>query len=66
MAQDLKFTFSSVADAIARLYREEWGRIVGVLISLLGDFDLAEEASREAFSAAVEICISETLSKATG
>jgi RNA polymerase sigma-70 factor (ECF subfamily) len=42
-----------VAQAIADLYRTEWGRIVAILIRLLGDFDLAEEAAQEAFAAAV-------------
>jgi len=35
------------------LYRSEWGRIVATLIRLVGDFDLAEEAVQEAFTAAV-------------
>jgi RNA polymerase sigma-70 factor (ECF subfamily) len=39
---------------IAQIYREEWGRIVAILIRLLGSFELAEEAAQEAFSAAVE------------
>jgi RNA polymerase sigma-70 factor (ECF subfamily) len=43
-----------VADAIARLHREEWGRIVATLIRLLCDFDLAEDTAQEAFSAAVQ------------
>jgi RNA polymerase sigma-70 factor (ECF subfamily) len=51
--QDLNFT-ASVPDAITRLHREEWGRIVAVLIGLLSDFDLAEDTAQEAFSAAVE------------
>ena len=40
--------------AIARLHREDWGRIVAALIRILGDFDLAEDAAQDAFSAAVE------------
>jgi RNA polymerase sigma-70 factor (ECF subfamily) len=36
------------------LYRSDWGRIVAVLIRLLGDFDLAEEAAQEAFAVAVD------------
>ncbi len=42
------------SEAITRLLREEWGRIVAALIRMLGDFDLAEDAAQEAFSAAVE------------
>ncbi|MEH1826764.1 MAG: RNA polymerase sigma factor [Nostoc sp.] len=42
-----------VAQAIAALYRTEWGRIVAILIRLVGDFDVAEEAAQAAFTAAV-------------
>lgn len=45
---------SDVAQAIASVYRAEWGRIVAILIRLMGDFDLAEEAAQEAFAAAVK------------
>jgi RNA polymerase sigma-70 factor, ECF subfamily len=38
---------------IEQIYREEAGRILATLIRLLGDFDLAEEAVQEAFSAAL-------------
>jgi len=44
---------SDVAQAIASVYRTDWGRIVAILIRLIGDFDLAEEAAQEAFAAAV-------------
>ncbi len=40
--------------AVAAVYRTDWGRIVATLIRLVGDFDLAEEAAQEAFAAAVE------------
>lgn len=40
--------------AIDAVYRAGWGRIVATVIRLVGDFDLAEEAAREAFAAAVE------------
>jgi len=36
------------------VYRSDWGRIVATLIGLIGDFDLAEEAAQEAFTAAVD------------
>ena len=42
------------AAAVEALYRSDWGRIVATLISLFGDFDLAEEAAQEAFAAAVD------------
>jgi RNA polymerase sigma-70 factor, ECF subfamily len=43
-----------IASAVDALYRADWGRIVARLIRLTGDFDLAEEAAQEAFTAAVE------------
>jgi RNA polymerase sigma-70 factor (ECF subfamily) len=39
---------------IDSVYRSEWGRVVAALIRRFGDFDLAEEAAQEAFTAAVE------------
>jgi RNA polymerase sigma-70 factor (ECF subfamily) len=39
--------------AVEALYRSDWGRIVAALISLVGDFELAEEAAQEAFTAGV-------------
>jgi RNA polymerase sigma-70 factor, ECF subfamily len=42
------------AAAVESVYRAEWGRIVATLISLLGDFDLAEEYAQEAFAAALD------------
>jgi len=39
--------------SIEQIYREESGRILATLIRLLGDFDLAEEAMQEAFTAAL-------------
>jgi RNA polymerase sigma-70 factor (ECF subfamily) len=41
------------AAALEALHREEWGRIVAILIHQFGDFDLAEEAAQEAFAAAL-------------
>ncbi|HEX6443596.1 MAG TPA: sigma-70 family RNA polymerase sigma factor [Streptosporangiales bacterium] len=38
---------------IERVFREEYGRAVSVLVRLLGDIDAAEEAVQEAFTAAV-------------
>jgi len=39
---------------IERVFREEYGRAVAVLIRACGDIDLAEEAVQEAFTTAVE------------
>jgi RNA polymerase sigma-70 factor (ECF subfamily) len=45
---------TEVAAAVDEVYRSDWGRIVATLIRLLGDFDVAEEAAQEAFTAAVD------------
>ncbi|MGH3103338.1 MAG: RNA polymerase sigma factor, partial [Gaiellaceae bacterium] len=44
----------SAAEAVARLAREEPGRILAILISVLGDFDLAEDALQDALATALE------------
>ncbi|HET9713890.1 MAG TPA: RNA polymerase sigma factor [Pyrinomonadaceae bacterium] len=36
------------------MYRSDWGRIVATLIRQFGDFELAEDAAQEAFTAAVD------------
>lgn len=41
------------AVALERVFREEWGRILSVLIRDFGDFDLAEEVLQDAFAAAI-------------
>src|SRR4051812_6840352 len=41
------------AAAVEALYHSDWGRIVSILIKLVGDFDLAEESAQEAFAAAI-------------
>jgi RNA polymerase sigma-70 factor (ECF subfamily) len=43
-----------VDQAVEEVYRSDWGRIVAALISMVGDFELAEEAAQEAFTAAVD------------
>lgn len=40
---------------VERVLREEYGRAVAVLVRLLGDIDLAEEAVQEAFVAACSV-----------
>jgi RNA polymerase sigma-70 factor (ECF subfamily) len=39
---------------IARIFREEYGRAVAVLVRRFGDIDLAEEAVQDAFTTAVQ------------
>jgi len=62
-ARDVLVLQGEVARAIAlgvkevlfdEAYRSESGRVLATLIRLLGDFDVAEEALREAFAAALE------------
>ncbi len=40
--------------AVDAVYRSDWGRIVATLIRHFGDFELAEDAAQEAFTAAVD------------
>lgn len=37
---------------VDQAFRDHWGRVLAALIGLLGDFDLAEEATQEAFAIA--------------
>jgi RNA polymerase sigma-70 factor (ECF subfamily) len=46
--------YSSVAAAVARAFRDEWGRVVATLIRTTGDWDLAEECAQDAFALALE------------
>ena len=43
-----------VTEAITRVHREEWARVVAVLTRRFGDLDIAEEMAAEAFAVAVE------------
>jgi len=43
-----------VTEAITRVHREEWARVVAVLTRRFGDLDTAEEMAAEAFAVAVE------------
>jgi len=40
--------------AVDAVYHSDWGRIVATLIRSFGDFDIAEEAAQEAFTAALD------------
>jgi RNA polymerase sigma-70 factor (ECF subfamily) len=44
---------ADVGEAITRAHREEWARVVAALTRRFGDLDIAEEATAEAFAAAV-------------
>ncbi len=39
---------------LEQVFREQWGRVLAAMIGLLGDFELAEEATQEAFAIAAE------------
>jgi RNA polymerase sigma-70 factor, ECF subfamily len=41
-------------DAIERVFRDEYGRSVAVLVRVFGDIDLAEESVQDAFTVAVQ------------
>jgi RNA polymerase sigma-70 factor (ECF subfamily) len=45
---------AGVHEAIARVHREEWARVVAALAKRFGDLDIAEEAAAEAFATAVQ------------
>ena len=44
---------ADAAEAVARAFRDEWGRVVATLIGMTGDWDLAEECAQEAFAQAL-------------
>jgi RNA polymerase sigma-70 factor, ECF subfamily len=41
-----------VVAILEQAFRDHWGRVLASLIGFLGDFDLAEEATQEAFAIA--------------
>jgi RNA polymerase sigma-70 factor (ECF subfamily) len=45
---------TDVREAVTRVHREEWARVVAALARRFGDLDIAEEAAAEAFATAVE------------
>ncbi|MFI5734092.1 RNA polymerase sigma factor [Kribbella sp. NPDC051587] len=44
---------SAVHAAVTAAYRNEWGQVVATLIGLVGDWDLAEDCTQDAFAAAL-------------
>src|SRR2546423_1902752 len=45
---------ADVHEAITRVHRDEWARVVATLTKRFGDLDVAEEAAAEAFATAVQ------------
>ncbi|MFI7277318.1 RNA polymerase sigma factor [Streptomyces sp. NPDC049879] len=45
---------AAVREAVAAAWAAEWSRVVGALIRLTGDWDLAEESAQDAFARALE------------
>jgi len=43
-----------VVATLEQAFREQWGRVLAALVGYLGDLDLAEEATQEAFAIAAE------------
>ncbi|WP_262403109.1 RNA polymerase sigma factor [Actinomadura sp. CNU-125] len=39
---------------VGRVFRDEWGKIVAMLVGLTGDWDLAEECTQDAFAEALQ------------
>jgi RNA polymerase sigma-70 factor (ECF subfamily) len=44
----------TTAPSVEQVFREEWSRAVSILIRVLGDFELAEDAVQDAFATALE------------
>ena len=44
----------AVRSAVATAFREEWGRLVAILIRVTSDWDLAEECAQDAFTRALD------------
>ncbi|MGO9752303.1 MAG: hypothetical protein ACLP8S_26960 [Solirubrobacteraceae bacterium] len=40
---------------IERVFRERWGRVLASIVGNVGDFDLAEESTQEAFAIALRL-----------
>ncbi len=51
--QNNRGTSDKIRDVVDELYREQSRRVYASLVRILGDFDLAEEAMQEAFTAAI-------------
>ncbi len=49
----MKGESTAVEDAVARTFRDEWGRVVATLIRSTRDWDLAEECAQDAFAQAL-------------
>jgi RNA polymerase sigma-70 factor, ECF subfamily len=45
---------AAVDAVVEAVWRSDWGRILATLIRLVGDFEVAEDAAQEAFTAAVD------------
>ena len=57
---------SDVRDALTRVHREEWARVVATLAKRFGNLDTAEDAAAEAFATAAERWPSEGVPPAPG
>ena len=44
----------TVSESIARLHREQWGRVVAATVRTAGDLDLAEDCAQRAFERALD------------
>jgi RNA polymerase sigma-70 factor (ECF subfamily) len=46
--------YGEIDQAVENVYRSDWGRILATLIRLFRNFDVAEDAAQEAFTAALD------------
>jgi RNA polymerase sigma-70 factor (ECF subfamily) len=46
--------YGEIDQAVENVYRSDWGRILATLIRLFRNFDIAEDAAQEAFTAALD------------
>src|ERR1044072_10036191 len=49
----LSNVLSNANVTVDAVYRSDWGRLVATLIRQFGDFELAEDAAQDAFTAAI-------------
>ncbi len=57
---------NAAREAVERVFREHWGRILATLIRQLGDFDRAEEALQDAVTRALEVWPSKGIPESPG
>jgi RNA polymerase sigma-70 factor (ECF subfamily) len=54
-AQKKRVRMTTAREAVERVFREHWGKVLATLIRQLGDFDRAEDALQDAVTRALEV-----------